>query len=189
VSFFNIILLSAGATAITMVAIMVLAASARKSLRKNAENWFRANDLTQYMVTFTPGDAIGLNYSTKEAGFSSQGRNFKVSFSSLVSVEVVEDGTTINKTNRGNQLVGMAVGGTLLGGAGALIGGLSGSATSRQMIRKVSLHVITDSPSVPFIELRIFHDQAVQKGGFIYNQMTSDLMPWYGRLKAILETQ
>ena len=52
-------------------------------------------------------------------------RRFTVS--SIISCEILEDDIQLAYANRGSQLAGIAVGGILLGGVGAVIGGLSGS--------------------------------------------------------------
>jgi hypothetical protein len=189
VGILDIFLLTAAVVVVVTVALMMAQGAARKSLRSGAKEWLTSNNLSGYMVTFAPGDAIGVNYDKRQMGFSSSGRNLILPFSSLVSVEIVENGSTVSKSSRGSQLLGAAVGGALAGGVGAIIGGLSGASASRQKVSKVSLHVITDSPDAPFFELKVFHDAEIEKGGFVYNQLTAELMPWYGRLKAILESQ
>ena len=188
-SFFGVMVTVAVVVAAVGILMMIVQGAARSSLRSGAKDWLTQNNLTEYMVTFAPGDAIGLNYQTQQAGFSSGGRNFMVPFSSIVSVEISENGSTVSKTNRSGQLAGMAVGGVLMGGVGAVVGGLSASSSSRQKVGRVSINVITDRQEAPFIELKVFHDKEIDKGGFIYNQHTTELMPWYGRLKAIVETQ
>lgn len=177
-------------TVVVAVTVLLLLASsvARKSLRTGAKEWLTSNDLVSYMIAFTPGDAIGLNYDKRIIGFASSGRNVMLPFSSMVSVEIVENGSVVSKTSRGSQLLGAAVGGALAGSVGAIIGGLSGASSSRQKVSKISLNIITDSPDTPFLELKVFHDVEIEKGGFVYNQFIAELMPWYGRLKAILET-
>jgi hypothetical protein len=142
----NIFVLTVTMVVAVTVLLLLASSAARKSLRSGAKEWLISNDLSSYMIAFTPGDAIGLNYEKRLMGFSSGGRNVVLPFSSMVSVEIVENGSTVSKTSRGSQLLGVAVGGALGGGVGAIIGGLSGASASRQKVSKVSLHVITDHP-------------------------------------------
>ena len=53
---------------------------------------------------------------------------------SVISCEVIEDGMQLAYANRGSQALGVAVGGALLGGVGAVIGGLSGSQRTMQRV-------------------------------------------------------
>ena len=59
-------------------------------------------------------------------------------FRNVLAAEVRQNGTTVTETRTklGSQLAGAAVGGLVLGGVGAVIGGLSGSkiSTSRQQV-------------------------------------------------------
>lgn len=48
-------------------------------------------------------------------------------FSALVAAEVVRDNVTISRADLSSEVVGAALGGILLGGAGAIVGGLSAS--------------------------------------------------------------
>lgn len=88
----------------------------------------------------------------------------KVSFSQLASVELAVDGNTLSKTNRGSQAVGAAVGAVALGGVGLLLGGLTGSSTTSQTVRRISLKVIVDDPVRPFHDIT-FHTAIDAKKG------------------------
>jgi len=61
--------------------------------------------------------------------------------SKITEVELRADETSITKTARGSQLLGAAVGGVLLGGVGAVIGGLSGKKISVSDIKSLELHI------------------------------------------------
>lgn len=52
-----------------------------------------------------------------------------LTYRDILSSEIFENGVTITKTARGNQLGGALIGGLALGGVGAIIGGLSGKIT------------------------------------------------------------
>lgn len=167
---------------------MLLGAIGRKSLRDSASQWMTDNGFSDYKMTFAPGDAVGIDYAANRIAIQSNGKQKIIAFADLVSVEICEDGETVSKTNRSGQALGAAVGAIALGPVGALIGGLSGSKTSRQKISKASINLITKDIDMPFAELKIYQGQPIDKGGFIYNQSTKDTMEWYGRLRAIIET-
>lgn len=95
---------------------------------------------------------------------------------------------TTNKTNRGSQAIGATVGAIAFGAAGAIIGGLSGSSTSRKQVGKAAITLITRLHDCPYLHVKVFNSTPVDRNGFVYTQLTKDMMPWYGRLKAIIET-
>jgi hypothetical protein len=77
-------------------------------------------------------------------------------FPQIASVELAVDGNTISRTNRGSQAVGAAVGAVALGGVGAIIGGLSGSTTTKDTVRRIGLKIISDDPQVPLHDIMFF---------------------------------
>lgn len=85
--------------------------------------------------------------------------------------------------------MGAAVGALAFGGVGAVVGGLSGSSTSNEKVGLATIDIITSLPDCPYLSVKVFQAAPTDKNGFVYKQLTSDLMPWYGRLKAIIETQ
>lgn len=68
----------------------------------------------------------------------------------LIESEVLIDGKTVTKTSRASQFAGAAVGAVLLGGVGAVIGGLSGKTTTEQQAKGVKLKVVVNDIENPF---------------------------------------
>lgn len=109
------------------------------------------------------------------------------SFDQLVAVEVERNGISLQKTNRGSQAMGAAVGGLLLGPAGLLLGGLTGSKRNEERVKRLSLRLFTNDLHTPVTEV-IFFDSA--------SGMTPDSEPvmkaarqlenWHGRFRVIL---
>lgn len=85
-------------------------------------------------------------------------------YSQIAKVELNQDGATLASTNRGSQVLGAAVGAAAFGGVGAIIGGLSGSSTSRQTIRRISLKLITDDTEHPAHDITFFTADNQKKG-------------------------
>lgn len=110
-------------------------------------------------------------------------------FSDLIAVELVRDGASVNKTQRGSQLAGAAVGGLLLGPAGLIVGGLSGSKRQENKIEKLSIKLYTNDLVMPVQEV-FFLD--FPNGGADPQQIQPilrDLDQWYGRLRIIVESK
>lgn len=63
------------------------------------------------------------------------------SFDDILRSEILKDGITINKTDRGSQIGGALIGGAIAGGVGAVIGGLGGSSESTSVTNKLELQI------------------------------------------------
>lgn len=67
----------------------------------------------------------------------------------LTEVELQADETSITKAVRGSQIIGVAVGGALLGGVGAVIGGLSGKQISMSDVKSLKIRLKFDDFETP----------------------------------------
>lgn len=72
-----------------------------------------------------------------------------IKYGDIIESEVIAGGDAITKTSRTSQFAGAAVGGLLLGGAGAVIGGLSGKTVTKQDIKDVWLKLLINDTSNP----------------------------------------
>lgn len=72
-----------------------------------------------------------------------------IPFEKLVQSEVVIDDETVISTNRGSQLAGVAVGGLVSGGVGAIIGGLSAKQNSKSKINSMRIKITVDDFKKP----------------------------------------
>lgn len=79
-----------------------------------------------------------------------------VNTSELLGYEIKIDGDTIVQTQRGGQIGGAIVGGALLGGLGAIIGGLSSSKKEKKKIQRIVLEFHVDDLDVPTRYLECF---------------------------------
>ncbi|GIO85082.1 hypothetical protein J25TS5_20140 [Paenibacillus faecis] len=71
------------------------------------------------------------------------------SYRDILKSEILTDGMSVTSTNRGSQIGGALLGGLLAGGVGALIGGLSGSTTSQEKVKKIELNIIVNDTANP----------------------------------------
>ena len=80
---------------------------------------------------------IGINNESEEikiVQFNKQKNEDLLKFSNIISVELTEDGQTIYSKSTIRTIGGTVIGGALAGGAGAIVGGLSGSSTKHKKV-------------------------------------------------------
>lgn len=80
----------------------------------------------------------------------------EANYEDLLSVTLKTDGQTISEKSTTRTLAGAALGGALFGGAGAIVGGLSGDVTSTQAISKVIIKLTFRDIENPNLELVLF---------------------------------
>ena len=111
-------------------------------------------------------------------------------FSQLVAVEIERDGTKLELTNRGSQLMGAAVGGALLGPVGLLLGGLSGAKRHEQTVKTIALKIFTNDLHEPVIRVTFFSDlSGCKPDNPVVRAAVATLEQWYGRYRTILATK
>lgn len=109
---------------------------------------------------------------------------------SILSCEVLEDGVQLAYANRGSQLLGVAVGGALLGGVGAVIGGLSGSQRTIQRVQSIVLRFTTDDFDKPVHDIVVDEaadEKGMGKGSVGYRRAIEVASLWHGRTVAMMK--
>jgi hypothetical protein len=180
---------SFGLVIVLIIGFQFAQQKSQKEQGDGAKSWMKLKGISQYQVSFDRGDAIGVDYEEKRIAVSVDGKHCIFPFNSLISVEISENGATVSKTNRGGQMAGAAIGAIALGGVGAVIGGLSSGKTNLEKSNKASINIITNSHEYPYLQVKVYEGPPLDKTGFTYTQLTKDMMPWYGRIKAIIESQ
>lgn len=80
-----------------------------------------------------------------------EGESFRyIKSNELIESEVMIDGKTVTKTSRASQFAGVAVGAVLLGGVGAIVGGLSGKTITEEKAKGVKLKIVVNDINNPF---------------------------------------
>lgn len=74
-----------------------------------------------------------------------------IPFSDIIGVELIEDGSIISKKSTVRTIGGAIVGGVLAGGAGTIVGGLSGNSSNKNKVSSLSVKILLrniDNPSI-----------------------------------------
>lgn len=108
-----------------------------------------------------------------------------IDYKDILSVELFEDGTSVTKTVRSSQIGGALVGGLLLGGVGALVGGLSGKTETSGKINRIDLRLIVNDTNAPLHDVA-FMNFADKKDGIIYTQAMQTARRWHGILEVLV---
>lgn len=105
---------------------------------------------------------------------------------SVIDVDVVEDGITVTPAGRGRQIGSAIVGGAVAGGAGAVIGGLGTSKTSREQVNKVLVrlslnHARWSLIEIPFLDVP---GNGLPKNNPAYLKARTDAFGWCAKIKS-----
>lgn len=136
------------------------ACNSAAALRSSARLKYK---LDQIYVYADGHSFVGLRFSSRHVVFGKGEGASEYSFAQITSVEVLENGVTVTRTNRGSQLLGGAVGALAFGPIGAVVGGLSGSTRSRTKIESRSLRVIIDDSRNPFYCIRSLSEPEIER--------------------------
>jgi len=175
-----------------IITIAVMVENAKKKATDRQRGRLSQSDFTAEVIHGSAFGKLGIAIDGTRRKFAIlQGDNAPKIFdySQLTAVEVYRDGNSLTKTNRGGQVAGAAVGAVLLGPAGLLLGGLTGSKRSIEMISKLSLMIYVNDFIQPTYEV-VFH-QHLGSGGTKVSDLTltmNELNAWHGRMQAILAT-
>ncbi|MCM1567810.1 MAG: hypothetical protein NC238_18025 [Dehalobacter sp.] len=109
-----------------------------------------------------------------------------INYNDIISSEILEDSKTITKSQRGSQIGGAVVGGLLLGGVGAVIGGLSGKKQAETKVKKIDLQIIINDIANPMHNI-IFLNIETKKDGIIYRSAIEKASHWQALLTAVIK--
>lgn len=86
-------------------------------------------------------------------------------YDEIISFELWEDGESITKGGLGSAIVG----GAMFGGAGAIVGGVTGKKTTKKEIREYGLRIITRNEMSNQVYINFLTTGAIKSGGITYN--------------------
>ena len=116
-------------------------------------------------------------------------------FNKVIQSDVIIDHSTITTTNRGKQVVGMAVGSMVAGVGGMIVGGLSSEQISNEQINKMELKLTFKDMDNPTFTINFLnHPKGYDKKGYKKDSpqvrtALSYMDKWYGYFNIILKQQ
>ena len=122
-------------------------------------------------------------------GKGEENASFKVlNYKDILEVEVVEDGDSITKTSRMSQAGRMLIGGVVLGGVGAVVGGLSGSTKTINKVSTIDIKILINDTKNPLLVFNVMTiKEGVEKKSFIYTNNKNNADKIHAILKVIIQ--
>lgn len=91
-------------------------------------------------------------------------------YSEIIEYEILEDGESITKGGLGRAVVG----GVLLGGVGAVVGGLTGGKTTKRKIKTFQVKIVLDNLAHPVEYIDMLNGSETKSDSFIYKAIKKD---------------
>ncbi len=107
-----------------------------------------------------------------------------IPYKDILSVELFQNGTSITKTVRSSQIGGAVVGGFLLGGAGAVIGGLSGKTETTGKVNHIALRLTINDVKNPLHDIILLDKEESE---YIYKQQLQLARHWHGIIEVVIK--
>src|ERR1700751_166485 len=115
-----------GLLAVIILLVMCLIANHQLKKHNKLVEWVKATYRTQDLfVSWSDKSFIGINFDDSRVCLGNGRSHGAYRFEQIAAVEVVQNGATMTRTNRGSHFVGGALGGLALGPLGAVVGGLT----------------------------------------------------------------
>lgn len=140
---------------------------------------------TQWYWATTPGVGIAIDDESARICIADAESARLLAPEDIAEIAIAQDGNHIITTNRASQLGGTLVGGALLGGVGALIGGLSGSKSSRTMANQLELRITTTDTRRPLHVIPFLH-KSMLKSDQRYKAALERIDHWQAVLTATI---
>lgn len=138
-------------------------------------------------------DGVTLAYDPESACVflsRSKGMNFvEITPQSLLSAEIKEDGTSVQKVSRGRQIGGALAGGALAGPAGAVIGGLGGKPKQHDRVNRIELRIVLSDAedSVVTMKLLNFGGKGFERNSKAHRDAEHKASEWLARIRKAAE--
>jgi len=109
-----------------------------------------------------------------------------VSYRDILEAAIFEDGNSITTTSRTSQVAGAIIGNIMLGGAGLLIGALTGSKKTSAAVSSLEVKLIINNTQSPTWSIAFIRSQTLKKSP-AYQKAASDANSLLGLIKVLIK--
>ena len=177
-------------TAVLFAAVQIVVTNNKKKAMEKGLGEQSDFSATQKIIGCDGNSGIAIDETRKKICLVSNQLNKVsirvVSYRDLLSSEIFEDGSTTTKTARTSQLGGALVGGILLGGVGAVIGGLSGKTKTTGKVKRVDLRLTVNDTQNPIHDVA-FQNVEGNKGGLIHEAAMKQARHWHSLAEVLIK--
>jgi hypothetical protein len=175
--------------AIVIPVIVYMTMKLLDARKQTAEALNALDDFTANRTVFSEGTCAGLAIDEsrqKLALMKEEPGVIKIiAHNDLVSAEIFEDGNSVTRTSRAGQIGGAMVGGLVLGGVGAIIGGLSGKRVTEDKCSRIELRLVINDTSNPIHDV-VFLNQETEKN-FVYKNAMDVARSWHALCSVLIK--
>lgn len=111
-------------------------------------------------------------------------------YSDVLEVEIIENGNSISKMSKSSVAARAIVGGILLGGVGAVIGGFTANKNNFENIKRIYLRLIVNNTTKPIFEINFYNDingEGINNNSNYYYSVKNNINHWFGLFKVIIK--
>lgn len=101
---------------------------------------------------------VKIDENNEKVAYISKDGSRVFSYDDIIKVELQESGTTVSEKSTTRTVGGAVLGGVLAGGAGAIVGGLSGSSTQRRKVSSIVVKVTLRDVADPTVNIVCFEN-------------------------------
>lgn len=148
---------------------------------------------TQKFIEESGGSGLAIDETQKKVcliGNEDQGPSGRImTYRDILSSEIFENGTSVSKTSRSSQIGGALIGGLALGGAGMVIGGLSGKSKSTEKVSRVDLRITVNDTKKPIHDIAFMNigGLSCKKGSPVYKEAMNNARHWHGLIDVVIK--
>lgn len=147
---------------------------------------------TQYMMEDNGRQGLAIDEDKNKFCITRDSNGYVITevyeYKELLEAEILEDGNSITKTSRTGQVGGALLGGILLGGVGAIIGGLSSQKNHIDKVSSLDLKLTVNNTNSPMFIVNFFkEDKGLDKNDYLYKDYLEKARKWHSLMRVIIE--
>lgn len=104
---------------------------------------------------------FAIDDESEKIAFVSEYTRKIIDYKDIIGVEIIEDGNTIMSKSASRTIGGALIGGVLAGGAGSIVGGLSGNTKQKNKVSSLSVKILIRDTQYPSLEIKCFESSTM----------------------------